>query len=419
MTLPCDQTGHALDRIVIISDDAVESGGAAMIALASMRSFRARGLPVTALIAEDDADPALRDMGVDVVHLGGSHILQGSRVRASLRGLYDRSIRERLDAWIDANDTERTIYHLHNWHKALSPSVFASLRRVENRLVLTAHDFFLACPNGGYYNYRRDQVCDLTPMSRACLSTACDKRHTAHKAWRSIRHSVRDRMLHLGRSTATVVAVHDGMVPLLERAGIARTAIDVVRNPIVPWHEAPLSAERNKETLYVGRLEHDKGIDLLLEAARRANAPLSVVGDGPLKGSLQALYPEAKFLGRLDRAGLSRASINARLVVVPTRVRETFGLVALEGLISGIPLITSASALIANEVVGLGMAVAVPPGDIETLAKVLASLQHDDLTVAGMSHAAAERARALAPTPAEWCDTLLELYRRKIANQAP
>ncbi|NJO31781.1 MAG: glycosyltransferase family 4 protein [Rhodospirillales bacterium] len=415
MPLPRDQSGHSLDRVVIISDDAVESGGAAMIALASMRLFRARGLPVTALIAEDGEDPTLRDLTVDVVHLGGSHILQGSRLRASLRGLYDNSIRKHLDAWIDAHDTERTIYHLHNWHKALSPSAFAALRRVEDRLVLTAHDFFLACPNGGYYNYRRDQVCDLTPMSRACLSTACDKRHIAHKAWRSVRHSVRDHMLDLRKSSATVVAVHDGMVPLLERAGIARTAIDVVRNPIVPWHETPISAERNRLVLYVGRLEHDKGIDLLLEAARRANAPLRVVGDGPLRETLQARYPEAEFMGRLDRAGLSRASIDARLVIVPTRVRETFGLVALEGLISGIPLITSSSALIANEVMRLGMAVAVPPGNIEALAEALSSLQHDDSTVACMSRAARAGARALAPTPAEWCDTLLELYRRKIA----
>lgn len=414
MSLPRDQSGHSLDRVVIISDDAVESGGAAMIALASIRSFRARGLPVTALIAEDGEDPVLRDMAVDVLHLGGRHILQGSRVHASLRGLYDSSLRRGLEAWIDANDTERTVYHLHNWHKALSPSVFAALRRVEDRLVLTAHDFFLACPNGGYYNYRLDQVCDLTPMSRACLSTACDKRHIAHKAWRSVRHAIRGHTLDLGKSTATVVAVHDGMVPLLERAGIARTAIDVVRNPIVPWHETPISAERNRLVLFVGRLEHDKGIDLLLEAARRANAPLRVVGDGPLREALQSLYPEAEFLGRLDRAGLSKASIDARLVVVPTRVRETFGLVALEGLMSGIPLVTSSSALIANEVTRLGMAVAVPPGDIEALAGVLTSLQHDDATVARMSRAAGAGARALAPTPAEWCDTLLALYRRKI-----
>jgi hypothetical protein len=38
----------------------------------------------------------------------------------------------------------------------------------------------------------------------------------------------------------------------------------------------------------------------------------------------------------------------------------------------------------------------------------------NDVTIAAMSHAGHSHARALAPTPAEWCDNLLALYRAKL-----
>ena len=52
-------------------------------------------------------------------------------------------------------------------------------------------------------------------------------------------------------------------------------------------------------------------------------------------------------MGRLPHARISELAGATRLLVLPTRVRETFGLVALEGLMSGIPLLTTSSTLIA------------------------------------------------------------------------
>lgn len=406
----------AIDRIVIVSDDAVQSGGAAQIALASIRAFRRRGLAVTVLAGEDGADPMLAELGVEVVPLGGKHLLEGGRVQAAVRGLYDGRIRAGIETWIAANDTPGTVYHLHNWHKALSPAALPALRAVERRLVLTAHDFFLACPNGGYFNYRRDEVCELTPMSARCLATACDKRHYAHKLWRVARQGVRAHLFNLATTDATVIAVHDGMLPLLARAGIPAAATTVVRNPITPWLGERVAAESNHEILYVGRVEHDKGIDVLLEAAQRIGAPMRVIGDGPMRADLQARYPKAMFMGRLPHSEIAQLARKARLVALPTRVRETFGLVALEALMSGLPVVTSTSALIGPEITGLGMALTSPPGNIAMLAQTLDGLMRDDATIAAMSQRAFTGARALAPTPEDWSESLLALYRFKLAR---
>ena len=412
----CLEPSHAIDQIVVVNDDAVASGGAASIALTSIALLRKRGLPVTLLSGGGMVDKNLEALGVDVVSLGGSHILEGSRLSASLRGLYDSSVHGRLASWVRANDTPATIYHLHNWHKVLSPAALSALAEVQSRLFLTAHDFFLACPNGGYFHYGREKTCALTPMSGACLMTSCDKRHYAHKLWRVARHGVRAHLFDLTTTKATILAVHDGMVPLLQQAGVPGSSIKVLRNPVTPWRLERVPAETNREVLYVGRLERDKGIDVLLHAAKQVGARLRVVGDGPLLETLRARHPEAIFMGRLDRDGISQLCVHARFVVVPTRVRETFGLVALEGLMSGLPLITSSSALIADEVLNLGIGLACPPGDIAALAASLTTLMGDDEIIATMSTRGFNRAHTLAPTPDDWCSSLLALYRQKLAG---
>ena len=83
--------------------------------------------------------------------------------------VFDPTVSAALRRWIDEHDTPGTVYHLHNWHKVLSPSALGSLRKVASRLVVSTHDFFLACPNGGYFNFPRQQTCNLTPLGLACL----------------------------------------------------------------------------------------------------------------------------------------------------------------------------------------------------------------------------------------------------------
>jgi glycosyltransferase involved in cell wall biosynthesis len=406
---------RVVQRVVVINDDSIESGGAASIALASISQLRARGVPVTLLAGDDGSNPDLARWGVDFASLQGRHILEGSRAAAAMRGLYSQTTRVLLQRWIDINDTPGTVYHLHNWHKVLSASALVALRQVASRLVISTHDFFLACPNGGYFHFPRNQVCDLTPMGPACLIASCDKRYYAHKLWRVARHAIRQAVFDLRDTSATVLAVHEGMVPLLERGGIDRQAIRVLRNPVSPWRQSRVPAERNRTVLFVGRLDLDKGIDILVSAARKIAAPLRIIGDGELAAAIRRNHPEAELLGRLSRREIGEAVASARLVVLPTRGRETFGLVALEGAMSGIPVISSQSALITDELVRLGIGIACRP-DEEGLAQQIASLMNNDLAVAAMSRRGFENARALAPTREEWCNELVTIYEDKILD---
>ena len=403
-----------IERVVVINDDATEQGGAAAIALLSTRLLNARHIPVTFLSGSADIDPELEGSGAEIGVLGGRHILDGPRGTAAVRGLFDPAIQTRLAQWIAVRDTPGTVYHLHNWHKVLSPSVFGALRRVAHRLVISAHDYFLACPNGGYFIYPQHTPCELVPGSWRCIATACDRRHYAHKLWRVARHWTRQRMLDLNGSGAIVLAVHQAMVPLLARAGIDESRIRVLRNPVVPWRRARVIAEQNRHVFFIGRLDGDKGADLLARAARQAGAPLRIVGDGPLAASIARDNPDAELLGWRTRDQIASLIASARMVVSPTRSRETFGLVPLEALMSGVPVVLSGSFPTSDELSRRDLAVVCDPLDERTLAVAITKLLHDDRRVRGMSLRGFTEARTFAPTPAQWCDKLVTLYRRRL-----
>jgi glycosyltransferase involved in cell wall biosynthesis len=337
------------DRVVVINDDAVERGGAAAIALASARLLREHGVSVAFLSGSDEVDPDLKAAGIEVTILNGRHLLRQNAVAAMARGLFDPVTNVELARWIDENDTPGTVYHLHNWHKVLSPSAFVALRRVASRLVISAHDFFLACPNGAYFVYPRGHECGLAPNTGACIATACDRRNYRHKLWRVARHALRHRLFDLTAAEALVVAVHEAMVPLLARGPISRRNIKVLRNPVMPWRTTRVPAENNSDAFFIGRLDGDKGADRLMRATRRIGARLKLIGDGPLAATIKRECPTAELYGWRGRDEIAELVAGARMVVSPTLNREPFGLVALEALMSGIPVIVAQNSPFAGE----------------------------------------------------------------------
>jgi glycosyltransferase involved in cell wall biosynthesis len=87
--------------------------------------------------------------------------------------------------------------------------------------------------------------------------------------------------------------------------------------------------------LYVGRVSVEKNLEAFLTL--RTEGTKYVVGDGPALAVLQARYPAACFLGQLRGEELARVYAGADVFVFPSRT-DTFGLVILEALASGVPV---------------------------------------------------------------------------------
>jgi len=109
---------------------------------------------------------------------------------------------------------------------------------------------------------------------------------------------------------------------------------------------------RNKTLVFLGRLVSDKGVDLLLRALRelrndRLNPDLTIIGSGPEMQNLVSLTrrleleDQVVFAGEKYGSELVQLLNQHRIMVIPSRWPEPFGVVALEGIACGCALIGS------------------------------------------------------------------------------
>jgi glycosyltransferase involved in cell wall biosynthesis len=99
--------------------------------------------------------------------------------------------------------------------------------------------------------------------------------------------------------------------------------------------------EPGESLLVVSELVRHKRVNVALEAAHRAGAPVRVVGSGPDHAALREAYPQAEFLGRAGDRELAELYASARAVLVPSI--EEFGITAVEAQAAGRPVIAAAA----------------------------------------------------------------------------
>ncbi|SMQ61069.1 Glycosyltransferase involved in cell wall bisynthesis [Altererythrobacter xiamenensis] len=402
-------------RIIILNDRSKATGGATSLALLSARQLASAGYEVIYVTGDDGSESELPE-GIELVTLGDRSLLELPFAQQVSKGLYNRAAARLVERVIDRFDTPGTVYHLHGWAQILSPAALGALSRVEDRLVVHAHDFFHACPNGTYFDFRKEAVCNLAPLSAACLATNCDKRSRAQKVFRTARMLVKDQLLSLRHTRALVAVIHPFMAEWLVRAGIDPDRIRVVRNPVKPFRPDRVEAERNAEIVFIGRVEEEKGADLAAEAARAAGRPLSIIGDGSDRARLAAQYPEITWHGWRSHAEIADLIGSARALIMPSRLPEPFGLVALEALQSGVPLVAFDDSFVAREAAELGCAFLARGRHAGSLASAVTELD-DDERIEAASRAAFEQSHALSHTHESWRDGLLDLYRELLESE--
>lgn len=405
-----------LKRIVVIHDRIEARGGATRLARLSAMQYQKLGYEVDYIAGSDD-DQSLAEFGIQTIHLGQSSLNSGAGRSDILRGIHNTSAAREISRWCRQNDRPDTAYHLHNWAQVLSPSIFAALRPVAHRTVVSCHDFFNVCPNGGLVNFQKQTACHLKPMSAACWASQCDRRSRAQKTWRMLRQLNLNRLADFQKSPMTFVCLHSGMETVMREAGFKARNLTHIANPAAAFSAARIAAESNKSFLFIGRLTEEKGADLLVEAAKQSQTDVVFAGEGPLQEQLSRRYKGATFHGFCDRPQLAALAKSARALVVPGRWREPYGLVVAEAAQSGLPIIISEPSTLTAQVEQIGFGVAFDPSSPIHLAKTLQRFSRDDDLVESLSHTAHRAASALSNTPESWAKQLVDLMDKKI-NEA-
>jgi len=210
---------------------------------------------------------------------------------------------------------------------------------------------------------------------------------------------------------APFLAAHRG------RVLVVPLGVDLDRLRPDPTVRDPLPEVAHPRLLFVGRLRHYKGLDVLAAAlARLPQAQLVVVGDGPERDAFEAALcangcrERAHLLGDVDDERLLRLLQTADAAVLPSTSRaEAFGVAIAEAQACGVPAVTTDVGTGTQQTVADGVSGrVVPPNNATALAEGLAWCLDPP-------HAAARRAAARQHAEARLCaqrmtDTIVGVY---------
>lgn len=262
------------------------------------------------------------------------------KAKLSVEAAWSRRSYEKVQSVV--RDFQADIVHVHNTHLLWSPSVFAAAREAGAATVMTLHNFRVTCLNAVLF--RDGQDC-----------TEC----VDHGIWRGVVHRCYEnslagsaamaRVIHINRSRGTWKDEVDAFIAMTKngrtvfvQAGLPENRIHLKPNFIKDPLEGRAVAESGRGALFIGHLIPIKGIQILMEAWRRIDYPLRVVGTGSLSTSLRASAPSnVEFTEPLSLPKILDLISDSSFVLFPSVCRETFSRVIVETFAMGRPVIAS------------------------------------------------------------------------------
>jgi glycosyltransferase involved in cell wall biosynthesis len=283
-------------------------------------------------------------------------------------------------------------------HKLASVTPLLSLKgRV--RLVRMFHDHDECCPRRHKYLTFSSRICKGPVGWRCWADLAFVERDRGRRIGFRLRSLfAHKRELEMNRRVFDDVLVASSfMRDELAMNGFSSHRIHCLA-PCVRLPERPVApAPDNNELLFVGQLIKGKGVDLLLDAVARLRKPwhLTVAGDGNARAALErrahqlGIAAAVTFAGWIPREALDALYDNCRILAVPSRWAEPFGMIGLEAMHRARPVVGFAVGGIPEWLEDGVNGYAVPERDTQLFADALEALL-DDI---GLTRAMGERGR--------------------------
>lgn len=330
-----------IENVVVVNDFNYTQGGASKVAIDTARILKEQGINVFFFSAVEKEEEKID--GITYISTNQNEALkEKNKIKGAINGIYNFKARNEMKKLLKMLDRNSTIIHVHGWTKALSCSVFDIAFKMKFKVILTLHDYFTACPNGGYFNYRKNEICHFKPLTWECIKCNCDSRNYGFKLYRVIRQFVQNKIVKLNDKLENVITISEFSEKILTPTIGKKTNITRIYNPIdIDENVEKVDVSKNQYYLYVGRISKEKGVDLFCQAITELRYKGIVVGDGNEKERLEKMYPNIEFTGWKNKEEVKEYMKGAKALVFPSRWYETAGLTVLEAQTLGIPCIVN------------------------------------------------------------------------------
>lgn len=267
------------------------------------------------------------------------------------------------------------VVNVHNLYPFISPAALRECRKAGVPVVMTVHNFRIMCPTGLFM--RDNRPCEM------CLERGnewgCVKYNCEHSRLKSIGYAARNAIARIGRYYRDYVdmfaCITDFQRRKLIQAGFPPEKIVVIPNSMdVP----PLTdCEAGNHVAYSGRISREKGVDMIIEAARRhPDIPFKLAGAVRDTDLVADLPSNVELAGYLSGEKLRDFYANARFFVMASRWYEGFPMTILEAARFAKPMVAPDHGGF-TEIIGRGedaIGMLVSPGNSDSLSDAIYEL---------------------------------------------
>lgn len=303
-------------------------------------------------------------------------------IKGLLQGFYSPNAVRDIKRMMKTNKPDAVV--IHNLYPYISPAILKHIRKAGVPVIMTVHNFRLICPTGLFM--RDSKPCEL------CLEKknewGCIKYNCEQSILKSIGYAGRNGYARITKAYSDNVDIFACITKFqtekLTKAGFNSDKMRIIPNFInIPKEEPHYNP--GEYIAISGRLSKEKGIDLIIEAARQTPEIEYRFAGGirPEDKELMANAPKnCLFLGHLSGEELSGFYQKARFLLIGSRCYEGFPMTILDASLYGKPSIGPAHAgfleIIDKQETGLLFT----PSDIEDMKKQIEMLWNNpDLAV--------------------------------------
>jgi glycosyltransferase involved in cell wall biosynthesis len=372
----------------------------------------------------DQEGEALAALGHQVMRFGRSsdeidRWSVAKKASLPVRTIWSRETGRDLKALLLEHRPE--VVHVHNTFPLLSAAVLYACRDARVPVVVTLHNYRLACANGAFF--RDGSVChdcaNTLPVpavlhgcyrgSRPATAPVALAMSLHRSAWRSL--------------VSAYIFISASQRDLLQDVGLVPDRV-FVRHNLIPRRARPQTT-RTPTVVYAGRLDEAKGVRLLMAGWDRYRGQcgeprlnLVIAGGGPLGDEVAAwasARPSVELEGIVSSDRCAELFSQSRAVLLPSAWEETFGLVAVEAMAAGTPPVAAGHGSFTELITSGVDGVLFSPGDPAALASAIADVE----TNPEQYEAYGDQARKTYEQrfdPQRSVDELLEIYRFAITH---
>jgi glycosyltransferase involved in cell wall biosynthesis len=270
---------------------------------------------------------------------GGSKL---SKLTYPLKTIYSSEARKKIRAVLD--DFQPDVCHLNNFNYQLTPSIILEIvkwrkkAKKECKILFTAHDYQLVCPNHMCNNPNTGENCEkcLGGHYFNCFKGKCIHSSRA-KSLIGTMESVFWKMKNAYKYIDTIICCSHFMKSKMDTDKRFANKTVAMHNFVDEVERK--TTEKEDYVLYFGRFSKEKGIDTLMQVASELpDVPFIFAGKGPLEESIKDI-PNIKNVGFKKGEELQNLIRKARFTVYPSQWYENCPFSVMESQMYGTPVL--------------------------------------------------------------------------------